>query len=122
MKTLTKSSEDYLEAILILEEHGSKIKSVDIASMLNVSRPAVNKATNELREYGYITKEDYSSIVLTDAGRQAAAHIYEKHRLIRSFLIKLGVSEENSEIDCCKIEHIISEETFSAFKNYVNKK
>lgn len=122
MKSLTKSSEDYLEAILILEEQNKKIKSVDIASMLNVSRPAVNKATNELRENGYITKEDYSSIVLTDEGRQAASHIYEKHRLIKSFLQKLGVSEENSEIDCCKIEHIISEETFKAVKEFVNKK
>lgn len=122
MTHLTKSNEDYLEAILILENSGDKVKSVRIANMLGVSKPGVNKAMNILKDNGFIEKTDYSDITLTEKGREIANEVYKKHLLIKDFLIKLGVSEDTADIDCCKIEHVISEETFSKIEEYINKK
>lgn len=119
MKQLTKSFEDYLEAIYILEQKGTPIKSVRISEMLEVSRPAVNKAMNELKERGFVSMDYYSSIELTDEGRFEAKRIYDKHLVIKNFLLKIGVSTETAEIDCCKIEHIISDETLNCFKKFL---
>lgn len=118
---LTPANEDYLEAILILEKSGEKIKSVQIAKMLNVSKPGVNKAMNILKNNGLIEKDDYSDIILTDKGRRAAEQIYGRHVLIYRFLILLGVSKKTAEIDCCKIEHILSEETLKRIKAFCDK-
>ncbi len=118
---LTKANEDYLEAILILEKNSSVVRSIDIARMLNVSRPGVNQAMNVLKELKLIIKDDYSDIKLTDAGREIAEIVYEKHILIKSFLLSIGVSENNAEIDCCKIEHVLSDETFQCLKKYLSK-
>lgn len=119
MKRLTKSHEDYLEAIYMLELSGQKIKSVRISEKLSVSRPAVNRAMNDLFQDGLILKSDYSELALTEKGRQAAAQIYKKHTLIKEFLIKLGVSDAAAETDCCKIEHAVSDETLCAIKNFL---
>lgn len=119
MKLLTDSNEDYLEAILILKLKNGKVRSIDIANHLNVSKPGVNKAMNILKESGLIEKDSYSDIILTTKGEEIAKKIYKKHTTIKEFLLKLGVSEKTSDIDCCKIEHVISEETFSAIKNYL---
>lgn len=118
---LTKANEDYLEAILILEKKYQKVKSVDIAKLLGVSKPGVNKAMNILKEYGLIEKDNYSDVNLTLLGREMADKIYEKHLAIKNFLLKLGVSEMNAEEDCCKIEHVISEETFECIKKFIKK-
>jgi Mn-dependent DtxR family transcriptional regulator len=109
---LTKSAEDYLEAIYMIEMQGETVRSVRIAAMLNVSKPAVNKAMNHLKDHGLIDKKDYSSIKLTEKGREAAKKVYRKHTALKEFLMSLGVSEETAEEDGCKIEHIISKETF----------
>ncbi|MBQ3145880.1 MAG: metal-dependent transcriptional regulator [Clostridia bacterium] len=122
MKILTKSIEDYIESIYIIEQEKGEIKSVDIASKLGVSKPAVNKAMNELNNLNLIEKSNYSNIVLTDKGRTLAQKIYDKHILIYNFLLSIGVSKENAEIDCCKIEHVISDETAECMKKYLNKK
>ena len=122
MKNLTKSIEDYIEAIYIIEEEKGEIKSVDIASKLGVSKPAVNKAMNELNNLNLIEKSNYSNIVLTDEGRKLAKKIYDKHILIYDFLLSIGVSKQNAEIDCCKIEHVISAETAECMKKHLNKK
>lgn len=119
MKLLTDSNEDYLEAILILKLKNGKVRSIDIANHLNVSKPGVNKAMNVLKESGLIEKDYYSDILLTKKGEEIAKRIYKKHTTIKNFLLKLGVSEETSDIDCCKIEHVISKETFNAIKNYL---
>ena len=119
---LSKSKEDYLEAILMIEKTKNKVKSVDIARFLNVSKPGVTKAMNALREDGYIEDSYYSEIVLTNSGRLQASEILYKHNTIRNFLIMLGVDKENAEIDCCKIEHVISDKTFEQIKNFINKK
>ncbi|MEG2002862.1 MAG: metal-dependent transcriptional regulator, partial [Clostridia bacterium] len=107
MSNLSKSNEDYLETIYILSLDDKNVKSIKIATQLNVSRPAVNKAMNELLDFGLIDKTSYSGITLTDAGRLVAEEIYGKHLVIKQFLIRIGVSEHTAEIDCCKIEHVV---------------
>lgn len=119
---LTKANEDYLEAILILEQRIGKVKSVDIAKFMGVSKPGVNKAMNVLKDYGLILKDDYADVTLTESGRKQANKIYEKHLAIRNFLLKLGVSNETAESDCCKIEHVISNETFECIQNFNKRK
>ncbi len=121
MKNLTKSIEDYIEAIYMIEQEKENIKSVDIASKLGVSKPAVNKAMNELNNLNLIQKSNYSNIVLTDEGRELAQKIYDKHILIYEFLISIGVSKETANVDCCKIEHVISDETAKCMKNQIKK-
>ena len=121
MKLLTDSNEDYLEAIYILKLKNGKVRSVDIAKHLNVSKPGVNKAMSILKKNDLIAKDYYGDIVLTNKGEEIAKKIYKKHTTIKEFLLKLGVDEENSEIDCCKIEHVISNATFNAIKNFLKK-
>ncbi len=116
MKILSQSNEDYLEAILRQKEKNNKVRSVDISKILNVSKPAVNKAMNELKENGYIEKADYGDIILTEIGYKRALEVYEKHLFIKKWLISIGVSEKQAEEDCCKIEHIISNETLECLK------
>lgn len=114
--TIGESSEDYLETILMLEKSG-KVRCVDIARHLNVSKPSVNKAMNVLKDKGYILQETYGDIHLTDEGRNVAEAVYERHKTIFAFLVDvLGVSKEVAEEDACKVEHVISDETFDRIK------
>jgi len=118
---LGESLEDYLECIVMLSENEptGRVRSVDIARHLNVSKPSVNKAMNILKEKGFIRQEAYSGIELTNAGKEMAKMILNRHNTIRTFLEEvLGVSSENAEHDACKIEHIISEETFEKISTY----
>ncbi len=118
---LSSSIEDYIEAIYIIESTGESARSVDIANRLGVSKPAVNKAMNELLKLGYIEKERYGSITLTEKGKKIGKKVYGIHVTIRDFLIQIGVSEKTADIDCCLIEHVISEETLNAIKNSLKK-
>jgi len=116
-----ESAEDYLETILIFcEEHGSA-RSVDIAAHLGVTKPSVSFAMKRLRENGYIHMGDDSRITLTEEGESIARRILERHRLLTSFLMRLGVSAETARLDACKIEHDLSDETFSAIQRHVEK-
>lgn len=116
-----ESAEDYLETILILcEEHGSA-RSVDIAARLGVTKPSVSFAMKRLRENGYIYMGDDNRITLTEAGQTIALRILERHRLLTDFLTRLGVSEETARADACKIEHDLSDETFTAIQRHVEK-
>lgn len=119
-KNLTKSFEDYLEAIYMfeLESKDKKVHSQQIAKYLGVSKPAVTSAMNKLIDDGLIEKELYGQILLTPKGREIALNVYTKHITLKEFLINIGVSEETASIDCCKIEHIISEETFNCIINF----
>ncbi|MDD3171873.1 MAG: metal-dependent transcriptional regulator [Bacilli bacterium] len=119
MKILTKANEDYLEAILMLELEHKIVRPGEIAKLLKVSKPGVTKAMNTLKEANLIEKESYSAIILTDKGRLQANETFEKHNKIKDFLLKLGVSQEIAEVDCCKIEHVISEETFKKIKDFL---
>ena len=114
-----ESSEDYLESVLILcRQHGSA-RSVDIASRLGVSKPSVSVAMKKLRENGYILMGDDNRITLTPEGEAIACRTLEKHDLLCTLLIRLGVSEETALADACKIEHDLSEETFEAIRNHL---
>ena len=115
-----QSAEDYLEAMLILQEKHGYIRSIDIAKHLGVTKPSVSYAVKRLKESGYINMESNGPITLAPAGLKIAKRIYERHKALTAFLEKLGVSEEQAEEDACKIEHVISHETYVAICNFVN--
>ena len=119
---LTVSAEDYLEAALILTLRGERIKVTSVADMLGVSKPAVTNALEHLAAKGLMTKQPYGDIYLTDEGTAAATKVYAKHKLLRDFLQRLGVSAETAEVDCCKIEHDLSEETIACITKFMQTK
>ncbi len=124
MKKNTKSTEDYLEAIYILQEEAktSDVHYVRISDFLKVSRPAVTKAMNELVDKKYAIKKEYGTISLTNDGLKIAIDVYHKHVTIKKYLISIGVDEETAETDCCLIEHVISKKTFRALEKELIKK
>lgn len=115
---IQKSSEDYLETMLMLKEQKGYIRSIDVAEHLSVTKPSVSYATKRLRENGYITMDKDGLIALTDSGMAIASKMYERHRLLSAFLINLGVDEAQAMEDACKIEHDISQESFDAIKRH----
>lgn len=117
---IMKSSEDYLEMMLMLQESKGFIRSIDIASELGVTKPSVSYATKRLRENGYISMNPEGLIELTDMGLKIAQKIYNRHKVIANFLISIGVTEETAYTDACKMEHDISAETFEALLNHLN--
>ncbi len=117
---ILKSSEDYLEAMLMMQERHGYIRSIDIAAELNVTKPSVSYATKRLRENGYITMDKDGLITLTKAGMDIAAHIYERHKLLTAFLCYIGVNEKTAREDACKIEHDVSDETFDAMRRHAS--
>ena len=118
---IRQSAEDYLEAMLILQEEHGYIRSIDIAKKLGVTKPSVSYAVKRLRENGYINMDANGPITLAPAGYKIAKRIYERHKALTAFLLKLGVSQEQAEEDACKIEHVISHETYVAICDYVNE-
>ena len=114
-----ESAEDYLETILILSERLPVVRSIDIAVELGYSKPSVSIAMKNLREKNHITVTDAGFIYLTDEGKQIAEMIYERHQFLSSYLESLGVPAEIAAEDACKIEHVISDETFEAIKRFV---
>lgn len=118
MKT-QESAENYLETILILSRQKPDVHSIDIANELEFSKPSVSVAMKNLRQKGYIIMDDENHISLTPAGRQIAETIYERHTLISDWLIRLGVSEKTALEDACRMEHVISAESFDAIKKHV---
>ena len=109
-----KSAEDYLEMILMLREQKGYARSIDIAASLGVTKPSVSFAMKNLRENGYILMDESNYITLTDKGMEIARRIYDRHKALTAFLLKIGVDEEIARDDACKIEHDISDETFHA--------
>jgi len=118
---IQQSAEDYLETMLILEEKYGYIRSIDIAKHLGVTKPSVSYAVKRLKESGYINMEANGPITLAPPGRRIATRIYERHKALRSFLELLGVDPETAEEDACKIEHVISHDTYVAICEHVNK-
>jgi DtxR family Mn-dependent transcriptional regulator len=111
---IRKSSEDYLEAMLMMKEKHGFIRSIDVAGQLGVTKPSVSYATKRLRENGFITMDRDGLITLTESGMEIADKIYTRHKILTEFFIDLGVDPETSREDACKIEHDLSEDTFSA--------
>ena len=118
---ILKSSEDYLETMLMMKEQHGYIRSIDIATELGVTKPSVSYATKRLRENGYITMDKDGLITLTDKGMDIAERIYLRHRTLTSFLIRIGVDERIAREDACKIEHDISDQTFAAICKFAEK-
>ena len=116
-----ESSENYLETILVLGKKLPVVRSVDIANELGYKKSSVSIAMKNLREKDYIDVSESGFISLTDSGKNIAEMIYERHELLSECLMKLGVSEEIANEDACKIEHVISPESFEAIKKYYQK-
>ena len=118
---ITEAIENYLETILILSKKLPVVRSVDVANELGFKKSSVSIAMKNLREKGHITVSDAGFIFLTDTGRAIADMIYERHESITAFFVSLGVPETIAAEDACRIEHVISPESFSALKNYLQK-
>lgn len=116
-----ESVEDYLETILVLTKKLSVVRSIDIANELEYSKPSVSVAMKNLKNKGYITVSSEGYILLTEEGRQLAADTYERHTIIRDWLVTLGVSPETAAADACRIEHDLSPESFEALKNHIHQ-
>ena len=117
MKIL-ESSENYLETILILTQKNGQVRSIDIAEELSVTKPSVSVAMKKLRTNGYISVDKDGYRTLEKIGREIAERMYERHTMLTSWLVSIGVSPETAAEDACRIEHIISVETFEALKKY----
>ena len=115
---IRESAEDYLESILMLSKSGDGVRSVDIASMLGVSKPSVSHAMKLLREDGYIAMDRYGTVTLLEKGAEIANRIYERHTVLTDMLIMLGVPEDIAKNDACKIEHDLSVETFDKIREH----
>ena len=112
----TASGEDYLEAIIVLQKKMGMVRSVDVARHLDVSKPSVCHAVATLREGGFLTMDEDNFLHLTDAGCEVAEQVYEKHRFFTQRLIAAGVDPKTAEADACRIEHVISDESFERLK------
>lgn len=119
---IQESAENYLETILILKKRNGAVRSIDIANELEYSKPSVSVAMKHLRENGYIEMDADGYISLLETGRAIAEKIYERHTLLADWLKRLGVSPEIAAEDACRIEHVISAESFEAIKRYVFSK
>jgi Mn-dependent DtxR family transcriptional regulator len=118
---VNESAENYLETILVLSKKLPVVRSVDIANELNFKKSSVSIAMKNLREKNHITVTDAGYIYLTDEGKAIAEMIFERHELITDILVKLGVDEEIAAEDACRIEHVISKESFKAVRDYAKK-
>ena len=119
---IQESAENYLEAILMLQNRKGSVRSIDIANELEFSKPSVSVAMKNLRENGYIEVDSDGLISLLPSGRAIAEKIYERHTLISDWLTALGVSPDVAVEDACRIEHVISEESFEAMKKHAGTK
>jgi Mn-dependent DtxR family transcriptional regulator len=115
-----ESGENYLETILVLQKEKGSVRSVDVAAELNFSKPSISRAMGILKNVGYIEIESSGNIILTKEGRRVAEDIYERHQLIARFFVEaLGVSNEIASQDACRIEHVISDESFGRIKKWL---
>ena len=120
--TMTQSLEDYLEAIYMLIADGKPAQVRDVARILSVKMPSVVKAIRELKKLELVTQEPYANIELTTKGSRLARHVLNRHQLIRTFLVKLGVSRKTADRDACLMEHILSAETLDKIRLYTERK
>ena len=118
---IQESAENYLETILILSRKKPNVRSIDIVNEMEFSKPSVSVAMKNLRENGYIHMDKDGFITLTDKGLEIAEMIYERHTLLSAWLIRLGVDEKTATQDACRMEHVISKESFEAIKRHAQK-
>lgn len=119
---IQESGENYLETILILQGKRGSVRSIDIANELDYTKASISRAMGILRKAGYIIIDDSGNIHLTESGNQRATQIYERHRLIAEYLTKaLQIEEDTAAADACRIEHVISDESFQKIKDWVEE-
>lgn len=116
---LLESGEMYLETILVLSKKKPAVRSIDVGEYMGYSKPSVSRAVGLLKDGGYVIADPDGHLTLTDAGREIAEKIYERHTVLTAFLVRLGVDPETAAEDACKMEHDISDTSFQAIKNRV---
>lgn len=114
-----ESAENYLETILVLSKTKGSVRSIDIATELDFSKPSISVAMKNLRENGYILIDEGGHISLTEEGNQIAENILERHTVLSNWLMYLGVDAETAQEDACRVEHVISSQTFERIKEHV---
>ena len=122
VKKIQESAENYLETILVISHRKGMVRSIDIVNELEFSKPSVSVAMKNLRENGYIEMDKDGYIMLLDKGRKIAEKIYERHTTLSKYLVALGVDPIVAAEDACRIEHVISAESFEAIKNHIKEK
>lgn len=118
---LLESGEMYLETIYILSKKQNFVRSIDVANYTGYSKPSVSRAVNLLKDNGYITIDSDGHLKLTESGLNVADNIFERHTVLTRLLCSFGVSEETAAADACKMEHVISNETFNKMKEFIEK-
>ncbi|MBE6947909.1 MAG: metal-dependent transcriptional regulator [Ruminococcaceae bacterium] len=118
---LQESGEMYLETILVLSQKNQFVRSIDVCEYMGYSKPSVSRAVGLLKKDGFITVEKDGHIFLTEKGRAVAEKILSRHTILTEMLVRLGVSRETASNDACRIEHVVSDETFDAIKNHLQK-
>lgn len=116
---LQESGEMYLETIYVLTKNNSNVRSIDVCEYMGYSKPSVSRAIGLLKNGGYVTVDEDGHLSLTAEGKEVAEKIFERHTMLTQFLVGLGVSEETASEDACKMEHVISDESVEAIKNYI---
>lgn len=119
---IQESAENYLETILMLKQRNGIVRSIDIATEMNFSKPSISAAMKQFRENGYIRMDSAGYITLTDKGREVAERVYERHMLLTKALMALGVGEETAREDACRLEHDLSAESFEKIKAYYERR
>lgn len=118
---IQESAENYLETILMLEQSKGRVRSIDIAVELGFSKPSVSVGMKQLRENGYVEMTDGNFLLLTDKGREIAQRMYERHTLLTDWLVFLGVDRKTAAADACRIEHVVSQESFEKIREHVRR-
>ena len=116
---LQESGEMYLETIYVLSQSSNCVRSIDVAEHMGYSKPSVSRAMGLLKQGGYVIVDEDGFLVLTEEGRNMAQKIFDRHTVLSKLLVSMGVSEKTAAEDACKIEHVISDETFYAIKNHL---
>lgn len=119
---LYKSGEDYLETILVLKNKLGQVRSIDVANSLSYSKPSVSRAVSILKKGGYITVDSLGHIEFTDLGLKVANKIYNRHTTLEQWLTSIGVEPDTASQDACRMEHVISQETFEKISSYLKNK
>ncbi len=116
------SGEDYLEAVLMLQQKKGMVRSIDLARHMGYSKPSISHAVSVLKDGGFLTMDESGFLHLTDAGTEVAEKIYERHRFFTQWLIDAGIDPETAEQDACQMEHNISQKSFEQIRNAYQKK
>ncbi len=115
---MQESAENYLESILILQQKNGSVRSIDVAHYTGFSKPSISRAVGLLRDNGYVYIDQNGLLCLTEAGRAIAENIYERHTVLTDLLTAIGVSPDTAAEDACRIEHVISQQSFDRIKAY----